>query len=173
MNYNDVSNYLILEISDDGGAYITPTMWGAENGMYLGNEHANVPIIEEIRTDEETHTDYTVLHPWSPTRNWTDNRSDTSIRKTKIVDTSVADYCKYYNIGTGYYPNIPLFTEKALADIIENDKQKSAWYISNAVTFKLKLRQYNDITKRYTDVLVDTETIPVVKDGQDGLDGAS
>ena len=37
----------------------------------------------------------------------------------------------------------------------------------------MKLRQYNDITKRYTDVLVDTETIPVVKDGQDGLDGAS
>ena len=173
MNYNDVSNYLILEISDDGGAYINPTIWAGENGMYIGSEHANIPVLEEIRTDEETHTDYTVLHPWSPTRNWTDNRSDTSIKKTKIVDASVADYCKYYNIGTGYYPNIPLFTEKVLNDILENNKQKSAWYISNAITFKLKLRQYNNATKRYTDVLVDSETIPVVKDGQDGLDGAA
>jgi len=111
MNYNDVSNYLILEISDDGGAYINPNMWGAENGMYVGNEHANVPVIEEIRYDEDTHQYYTVLHPWSPTRNWTNN---TNRNGTKILDTSIATECKYYDIGTGYYPNIPLFTEKVL-----------------------------------------------------------
>ena len=92
MNYNDVSNYLILEISDDGGAYINPTIWAGENGMYIGSEHANIPVLEEIRTDEETHKDYTVLHPWSPTRNWTDNRSDTSINKTKIVLLSDIHY---------------------------------------------------------------------------------
>jgi hypothetical protein len=157
LNYNDVSNYLILEISDDGGAYLNPTIWGGENGIYKGTTYDSIPIVEDIREDIETHTKYIVTHPWT-------------------VDTSnniPVEESKTYNLGTGNYPRIPLFNEKVLNYLIENDLEKSNWYISNAVTFKLKVKQYNSATKRYTEVLVDSETIPVVKDGKDGLDGAA
>ena len=157
LNYNDVSNYLILEISDDGGAYLKPEIWGGETGVYKGTDFASIPIVEDIREDIDTHTKYLVTHPWAP---------DASGGLTE-------DECKTYNLGTGNYPRIPLFNEKVLNYLIENDLEKSNWYISNAVTFKLKLKQYNTTTHRYTEVLVDSETIPVVKDGKDGLDGAA
>jgi hypothetical protein len=157
LNYNDVSNYLILEISDDGGAYLKPEIWGGERGVYKGTDFASIPIVEDIREDIDKHTKYLVTHPWAPDAN----------------GGLTEDECKTYNLGTGNYPRIPLFNEKVLNYLIENDLEKSNWYISNAVTFKLKLKQYNTTTHRYTEVLVDSETIPVVKDGKDGLDGAA
>jgi hypothetical protein len=63
LNYNDVSNYLILEISDDGGAYLKPEIWGGERGVYKGTDFASIPIVEDIREDIDKHTKYLVTHP--------------------------------------------------------------------------------------------------------------
>jgi hypothetical protein len=126
MNYNDVSTYLILEISDDGGAYIKPGMWGGERGVYKGTPYSMTYIVEETGWDETNKESFLYTRPLTRNELKPENGFDPSTNK-------------FYNLGTGYYPHIPLFTQKVADDLIENSKTKSNWFISNAVTFKLKV----------------------------------
>lgn len=157
-DYTDISTYLILEVADDGGAYLPPTTKGWVNSrIYPGTPYGTIRTKTETEIDPETYNEFSYIHPV------TDAVAD---------DPSNADFIATYVTGTGYYPRIPLYTQKVVDELIATEQPKSNYFISNALTFRLKIVSINSSGKK-VETIVDYETIPVIKDGADGLDGAS
>jgi hypothetical protein len=95
-----------MEISDDGGAFLKQNLWAAENSFYEGTEYNKVYVIDTSYYDDHNKVYVPYYRPMTA-------KEINDALHPRQGEPEDPDTWKYYNTGTGYFPRIPLYTEKA------------------------------------------------------------